>query len=315
MRGLCFLFPLLLAGCAAVSAPQTVSAGDRAAIAIIDVHRHGSWPDANDAEVRDAALAEMDANHVAIGVVALTDYDDVASWEVAAPDRFVSAVALGCPRNDGERAYWCFPSTRGWVDLAWLEGQIDAGRIEAIHEVLSNYNGIPISDARYAPYLALAAEHDLPVGIHTGRGPAPDNPPRSEPGCCPGYDPAAGDPALLRPVLARHPDLRIWIQHVGAGPPDHPYHWDEALALLRDYPNIYVDLSISNSIMPIAQYEATLRRLIDAGFADRIMFASDNLPLAPILARLNAIEWVSDAQRRAILHDNAARFFRIGDAR
>ena len=120
-----------------------------------------------------------------------------------------------------------------------------------------------------------------------------------------------GNPALLRPVLEQHPGLRVWLQHVGAGRGDFPPFRDETLALLRDYPNVYVDVSITNGAMPQAQYEATLHRLIDAGFGDRIMFGSDNLPLAPILARFRQIEWLSDAQRRAILHDNAVRFFRL----
>ena len=124
-----------------------------------------------------------------------------------------------------------------------------------------------------------------------------------------------GNPALLRPILDRHPGLRLWIQHVGSGRGDYPTFWPETLALLRDYPNVYLDVSITNGAMPVDQYEATLRRLIDAGFGDRIMFGTDNLPIAPILERLSSFGWLSEPQRRAILYDNAARFFRMEDAR
>ena len=123
-----------------------------------------------------------------------------------------------------------------------------------------------------------------------------------------------GNPALLRPVLERYPGLRVWLQHVGAGRGALPPFWDETLALLRDYPNVYLDLSITNGAMPQEQYEATLQRLIDAGFGDRIMFGSDNLPLAPTLARMRQVTWLGDAQRRAILYGNAARFFRLDEA-
>ena len=43
------------------------------------------------------------------------------------------------------------------------------------------------------------------------------------------------------------------------------------------------------------------------------MFGSDNLPIAPILDRLDRIEWLTRAQRRAILYDNAARFLRLDE--
>ena len=123
-----------------------------------------------------------------------------------------------------------------------------------------------------------------------------------------------GNPALLRPVLDRHPGLRVWIQHVGAGREDgyEPF-WDETLALLRDYPGVYVDLSITNGPRPIEQYEETLLRLIDAGFGDRIMFGTDMVPIARIRARLDSFAWLGADQKRAILHDNAVRFFRLKD--
>ena len=193
--------------------------------------------------------------------------------------------------------------------------QIAAGRIRAIHELAPNYYGISAANPRLEPYFALAYRYRIPVGIHTQRGPGSGgrNSTRADPSCCPDYDSAMGNPALLRPVLERYPGLKVWIQHVGSGRGDHGPFWEETLALLRDYPNVYLDLSITNGAMPVEQYEAALAKLIGTGFGDRIMFGSDNLPIAPILKRLAAIEWLSDAQRRAILHDNAARFFGLSD--
>lgn len=278
---------------------------------VIDVHRHGSWPWSEDAPYRAETLAEMDANNVTTAVLSITDYDDVEKWQAAAPGRFITAVKLPCPRNLAEPRYRCFPGSEGWVKLDWLEEQAKAGRIRAIHELTPSYSGISAANPRLDRYFALAHRHGLPVGIHTQRGPAAGSrhSSRSDPNCCPDYDPAMGNPALLRPVLERYPGLKIWIQHVGSGRGDHAPFWDETLALLRDYPGVYVDLSITNGAMPVEQYEAALKMLIDAGFADRIMFGSDNLPVAPILARIKAVEWLSEEQRRAILHDNAARFF------
>lgn len=290
--------------------------GVRAAGPVIDMHRHAAWPGSDDAASRQRTLAEMDANAVVLAVVSVTEPDDVAAWVDAAPGRFLAGPMLPCPRNLDAPRYRCFPDSEGWVPLDWLRTLAATGRIAALHEVGPSYAGLAISNPRLAPYLALAAEFDLPVGVHTQRGPRAGAPNsiREEPDCCPAYDPDMGNPALLRPVLQRHPDLRVWIQHVGSGRGDYGPFRAETLALLRDFPNVYVDLSITNGAMPPAQYEATLRELIDAGFGDRIMFGSDNLPVAGILARLGRIEWLTAAQRRAILYDNAARFLRLDEA-
>lgn len=282
---------------------------------VIDMHRHASWPDADAAAYRERTLAEMDAHGVVLAMLAITGTRDV-DWVDAAPGRFLAGPLLPCPRNLVEPRYRCFPDSEGWADLDWLRAQAESGKVAVLHELIPSYAGLSVDNPRLAPYWALAAEFDLPVGVHTQRGPGPGAPHslREAPGCCPDYDPGMGHPALLRPVLDRHPGLRVWVQHVGAGRGDHAPFAEDTLALLRDYPNVYVDLAITNGAMPMAQYEATLRQLIDAGFGDRIMFGSDNLPLAMIFARMAQVDWLTDAQRRAILYDNAARFLRLDDA-
>ena len=285
--------------------------------AVIDVHRHGAWPDGDDAFYLAKTLSTMADNGVRLSVISLTDYEDVETWVDAAPGAFIAGVMVGCPRNAAEPRYKCFPSSEGWVDVEWLRDQVVRGKIGALHEIGPNYLGMSVANPRFAPYFALAAEFDLPVGVHTQRGPPPGarNSTRKDAGCCPNYDPAMGDPSLLRPVFERHPGLRVWIQHVGSGRAGgyEPF-WDETLALLEDYPNVYLDLSITNGPRPIAQYEHSLRVLIDAGFGDRIMFGSDNVPIDLIVNRLKSIGWLTAAQRRAILFGNAARFFELDDA-
>lgn len=292
----------------------TATAYAQGASSIIDVHRHGAWAQGDDEGYRTQILSEMNETDVRLAVISLTDYDDIKNWKDAAPDSFLAGVMLPCARNRAEPRYKCFPSTEGWPELGWLRSMVEAGKIEAIHELAPNYYGISPANPRFDPYFALAAEFDLPVGVHTQRGPPPGAPnsSRKDPDCCPDYDPEMGNPALLRPVLERYPELRVWIQHVGAGQEGgyEPF-WEETLALLRDYPQVHLDLSITNGPRPKLQYEEALRRLIDAGFGDRIMFGSDNVPVHLILDRLNSIEWLSKKHRTAILHGNAERFFRL----
>lgn len=285
-----------------------------AASPIIDVHKHASRPGSDDAEYRDRLLDEMDDESVPLALLHINEPSDLEDWVAAAPERFVAGPMFPCPKNRAEPLYDCFAATGGWPDLRWLEAEAAAGRIGLLGEMLFVYSGVAPDDPRMGPYWELAARHDLPVSVHINRGPPPGAPnsPRSNPNCCPDFDSDLGNPDLLRPVLRRHPGLRIILVHVGAGaPPDHLPYSEETVGLLRDFPSVYLDMSILNSVAPPEAHEAELRRLIDAGFGDRILFGSDNLPVERITTRLNAIEWLSPQQRRAIYYDNAARFLRL----
>ena len=87
------------------------------------------------------------------------------------------------------------------------------------------------------------------------------------------------------------------------------------IAMLYAHPQLYVDLGILDYAYPLKDFYAYLERLIDAGFERRIMFGSDNMiwpdaiPVA--LERIDQAPFLSPAQKRLILHDNAARFLRI----
>lgn len=296
-----FVF-LLLAACQS----------DGGAQPIIDMHRHGQLPTslAKGAD-RDAVLAELDAHKVVLSVVAISSPAQVDVGPDEASNRFIAGAMMPCPRNLAEPWFFCFSETEGMPDLDWLREKIQSGHVGAFHEMMFNYDGSLPSAEKVDPYWALAAEFEIPVGVHAWSGPPPGQSIRRDPNCCPNYDGDVGNPKNLRPVLEKYPGLRIWIQHVGSDGDRIPELWDETLALLSDYPNVYLDLSITNSVLPIEEYEAALMRLIEAGFGDRIMFGSDNLPIDLIVGRLNGLEDISDKQRSAILYDNAADFLKL----
>lgn len=276
---------------------------------IIDVHKHASWPGADDAAPRAALLAEMDEEGIVLTLLHINEPSDVEGWLQAAPGRFIGGPAMPCPPTPQQPFFRCFPDTKGWPDLVWLEREITTGRIGMLGELLSVYTGDHPDGTKMSPYWALAARYDVPVAVHINRGPPPGTGPRADPKCCPGFNGEMGNPALLRPILQRHPGLRILLQHVG---PPGPLRFDEETrALLKDHASVYFDMSIFNSSATPEDHEAELRRLIDAGFGDRIMFGSDTRPGGPILRRLESIEWLTAKQRRAILYDNAARFLRL----
>jgi hypothetical protein len=281
---------------------------------VIDIHRHASWPGADDTSARDAAIVETDTNGIVLSLLYLNEPGDVSAWLDEASDRFIGGPAMPCPVTTAAPYYRCFPETEGWPDLEWLESGLRQGQIGVLGEMLFVYVGVSPSDRRMSPYWELAARYDVPVAVHINRGPPPDSRVRRDGACCPNFDGEMGSPALLRPVLERHPGLRVILQHVGTGrAPDSLPFDEETFALLRDYPLVYLDMSILNSLAPAEAHERELRRLVDAGFGDRIMFGTDGQPADAILRRLEAIPWLTADQRRGILYNNAARFLRLSE--
>jgi hypothetical protein len=177
------------------------------------------------------------------------------------------------------------------------------GKLVALSEITTQYAGIAPDDPRLEPYFALAEELDIPVGIHLGPGP-----PGTAYFATPGYRAAAGDPFRLESVLIRHPRLRLYAMHAG---------WpmgDAMIAMLFAHPQLYVDVGVLDWAYPEKDFYAYLRRLIDAGFEQRIMFGSDNMvwpdSIGIAIERINKAP-LTKRQKQLILHDNAARFLRI----
>jgi predicted TIM-barrel fold metal-dependent hydrolase len=176
--------------------------------------------------------------------------------------------------------------------------------LRVLGEIGAQYHGLDPSDPWFEPYLALAEEFDLPVGIHTGLGP-----PGTPCGCCPGFSAGLGNPRLLEPMLKRHPKLRVWLMHAG-----WPY-LQETKALMYVYPQLHADVSVINWIIPRQEFHDYLQALVTAGLGDRLMFGSDQMAWPEAIGL--AIEGVDSApfltaeQKWAIFHDNAARFLKL----
>jgi uncharacterized protein len=293
LAGLCLL------GVAVTMAATNTPSGARSG-PIIDVHLHAAT--IRSAAHADSVVAWMDRHNIARAVLLVHDTAGLG-WHERAPDRFLMAVSFPCHEGRHPTMEPCLAEWNGWPDMEWLRREHAAGRLVALGELYNVYYGISPADERLAPYFALAEELDIPVGVHTGRGPPPA---RRPPGCCPRFNDDYGNPALLEPVLRRHPRLRVWLMHAGG-----PFLY-EAIALMQAHPNVYADMSILNSMAPPAVEANTLRAFLDAGLGDRIMLGTDNQPIDRILERMNAFDFLSEAQRQAILYDNAARFLRLG---
>jgi len=240
----------------------------------------------------DATLDAMKEHGIVLGVVSGPPAH-VAPWIRLARGGVIGAVKLD------EAAP--FPG----VDA--VRGMVREGEVRVIGEIQAQHLGMRPDDAALAPYFALAAELDVPVAIHSGLG-APNTPFR----CCPKFRASLGDPLLLEPVLVRHPGLRVNLMHAG-----YPY-LDATIALMTLYPNVYADLgAISWGVVPRAEFHRYLSALVTAGFGRRLMFGSDQMHWPEVIGwaieGVRSAPFLTDAQRRDIFYNNAARFLRLTD--
>jgi predicted TIM-barrel fold metal-dependent hydrolase len=187
-----------------------------------------------------------------------------------------------------------------------LRRALVAGRFVALAEVTNQYVGIAPDDSLFEPYLAVAEELDIPVGIHIGTGP-------------PGapylgfqeYRARLHSPLTLEEALVRHPRLRVWIMHAS---------WpmlDDLLAVLWTHPQVYVDLGVIIYALPRAEFYRYVRTIVEAGFGSRVMFGSDQMVWPETIEYgIRLIEeapFLTGEQKRNMLYNNAAAFLRLSE--
>jgi predicted TIM-barrel fold metal-dependent hydrolase len=121
-----------------------------------------------------------------------------------------------------------------------------------------------------------------------------------------------GDPLLLEEVLIRHPNLRLYVMHAG---------WpllNEMIALMHGLPQVYADVSFIDWHLPQKEFHYHLRRLVEAGFGNRILFGSDQnvWPDAIRIAieSIDSADFLDETQKRDILCNNAVRFLKLKEA-
>ncbi len=268
---------------------------------VIDMHVHaGSF------STPEQTMALLDSLNVRY--ILLSGRPDThRPWATIDGNRFLPALMFPC-RADGKVIIGpCVYEKSGveFPDVAWLRGELNAGRYRALGEIVGQSLGISPTDPRLEPYWALAEEPDTPVGIHLGHG-APGS----------GVPMAPGNPLLLEPVLLRHPRLRVFVMHAGWP------HLESIIALMYSHPNVSVDVAALQIefAVPHVAYMRHLRGLVEAGFGKRIMFGSD-FPVPGgakatdyMRIGIDAIvtaEFLTAEQKADILCGNAARFLRL----
>lgn len=267
-----------------------VSQHQKAVRKIFDVHLHGS---------RDFSIQVKNLKQAGVYKAAIS-----TSWELQNNYRKDSTLdllfGLMFPCPNGKVPYSlqpCYSDKNDWPSVSWVEQQIKEGRIDYFGEVLTQYYGISSSDSLLFPYYALAQKYDLPVGIHTG-GAGPNH-------GSPNFKMELGNPLLLEKMLSRFPKLKVWIMHSG------DQFFKETVGLMRTNKEVYSDISvISNSdIVPPAQFAIIMRTFIEAGLENRLLFGTDNGDIKKVIAAVEALQFLTEAQKKKIFYQNAERFF------
>jgi predicted TIM-barrel fold metal-dependent hydrolase len=273
---------------------------------IIDMHMH-SYPAAymgepsipnpitekpsaaSDEELMQATLLEMRRYNI-VKAVTSGPLEVVYRWNSEDPKRIIGGVY--------------FDEVTSLPDVEQLRQQFIAGRLGALGELVAQHVGLTLTDSLFEPYLSLAEELDIPVGVHTGLGPA--GTPYT---CCPKFRVTYGNPILIEEVLVKHPKLRLYIMHGG-----WPY-LEETKAIMSVYPQVYADLATINWIIPREEFHEYLKDLIRAGFGKRLMFGSDQMvwpeAIGMAIEGIESAKFLSKEEKRDIFYNNAARFLKL----
>jgi len=280
---------------------------------IIDVHLH-AYPDdmpipaavnpatgkavqlKNGAAHRAACLAEMKRLNIVKGIVSGGDGDRIAAaiaWHDADPGRIIPGAGV---RGSEDTPL---------PDLNLLRSAFKEGRLKVLGEVTTQYAGLTLDDPKYAAYLALAEELDIPVALHTGTMP----PGMSFDPCCRKARARLGDPILVEDALNRYPKLRLNLMHAG-----WPY-LDNTISILFHYPQVNADLGAIDWLLRRAEFHHYFEALMRAGFGKRLMFGTDQMywpeGISMAVEAVSSAPFLSAEEKQDIFYNNAAKFYRL----
>lgn len=226
----------------------------------------------------------------------------------------VTAVVFGDP--DSVKKYMdaypghIIPGT-GWdgadrkpLSMEQLRDEFTKGGFKSMGEIGLEYEGISPSDPSVDKYFALAEELDIPVAIHMGTGGSGRANVAMK-----SFRGSKGDPLLFEELLARHPKLRVQVMHAG-----YPMI-DNMLTLLQENSHVYVDIAGLIWSYPLVEVNNYIKRLVQGGFEDRVMFGTDQMEWPGLMAYSISIvqnaDYLSPQEKRDILYNNAVRFYRL----
>lgn len=239
-----------------------------------------------------------------VGMLGGYDPELVAKWVRRAPGRFIPGLDFRLDKATGTASSALKGREFKPLSPDEIRSLHRAGKVKVFAEITNMYGGIAPDDERMAPYWELAEELDIPVGIHLGPG-GPGEPYMGNMK----YRARLQNPLTLEEMLVRHPKLRVYIMHAG-----YPF-LDDLLALMFTHPQVYVEISMLNNVEPRAGFYRFLKGIVDHGYGERVMFASDQMVwpglIEPAIRSIEQAPFLTAKQKRDIFYNNAARFLRL----
>ncbi|HUU23905.1 MAG TPA: amidohydrolase family protein [Phycisphaerae bacterium] len=149
-------------------------------------------------------------------------------------------------------------------------------------KLLAGYHGVAWDHAAYESAWRFAEERGLVVLGHTWGGSSLDG------------------PEQVRKAAARYRNVRLLCGHSMHGA------WDEAVAIARDLPNVYLELTAV-----LDTDRGAVEKFCRAGLSERVVFGTD-LPWFDQHQGIGAIlsAEITDEDRHNMLHRNAERLLR-----
>jgi predicted TIM-barrel fold metal-dependent hydrolase len=87
------------------------------------------------------------------------------------------------------------------------------------------------------------------------------------------------------------------------------------VAMLYAHPQLYVDVAGNDWSLPRSQFHAHVRRLVEGGFGQRILFGSDAMiwprTIEVAIESIESAPFLTAEQKRDIFYNNAVRFLRL----
>jgi predicted TIM-barrel fold metal-dependent hydrolase len=147
---------------------------------------------------------------------------------------------------------------------------------------LADYHECPITDGRYKPAWEFAEREGLLVLVHTWGESRYDN------------------ASLVREAAGQYGNAKILVGHSCHGA------WDEAVALARDFPNLYLELCA------VLDERGILEKFVAEAGSEKLLFGTD-MPWFGYHYSIGAVLGadISDEDRRNILYRNARKL--LGD--
>lgn len=192
-----------------------------------------------------------------------------------------------------------------------LKTQFAENKLKVIAEMGPFYAGILANDSSIMPYFELAQTLNIPVGFHVLPG-GPNYGIHHFPEMLGKMRVKNANPLQLEDALVKFPKLKLYIMHGG-----WPYI-EDLKGLMYAHPNVYVDISVLNWILPQEEFNSYLKSLINAGFGNRILFGTDQIvwpdTIDDAVESVNSAHFLTIKQKEDIFYNNAAKFLGLTEA-